>query len=126
VRVRVRGGGSGPLQSLGARETSEIDLPLNVSEQSFTFVPSPQQNQYNYRYPYSTGAPLPPGATPSMAMTADVAARRSGRIDAMLKERDNLACVYAEFDAPPDSVKLKSAQPKEAHRGIVRALVNLE
>jgi hypothetical protein len=129
VQVRVRSRSSETLAALAAGETKEVTLRLSGSDQSFNSVPLQQRQQqqpyYNYPYAYNPN-PLPRGGVPSLAMTADVAARRSGRIDALLGEFDDLACVYAEFDAPSGALKLKTGEPIEAHRGVVRALVNLE
>jgi hypothetical protein len=123
IRVRVGGGASAAIEALGAGESKEANLPLNAGEQQFVFV-APAQDPYAFRRYSDT--PRPATAEPTAAATADLASRRSGRIDAILREHPELACVYAEFDTRPDLVKLTTGNPKEAHRGIVRALVTLE
>jgi hypothetical protein len=57
-----------------------------------------------------------------------IAERRSQRIDQILIDRSDLACVYAEFESPaaPARLKLNVDHPRSAHRGVVRALVPLE
>ena len=57
-----------------------------------------------------------------------IAERRSQRIDQILADRSDLACVYAEFEstAAPERLKLNVDHPRSTHRGVVRALVPLE
>ena len=55
----------------------------------------------------------------------DLSMRRTDRIEQWVTERADLACVYAECEAPSPVVELGEAQPIEAHWKVLRALVPL-
>jgi hypothetical protein len=130
LRVRTRGTLSAALETLAPGESREVKLAIQGTDQQFTFVPPTglQQgfsNGFTVVNPYQRGA-VGPATAPSAATVADLAARRSSRIDALLREHPDLGCIYAEFDQSPDSIKLLTGQPKETPRGVVRALVTLK
>jgi hypothetical protein len=125
LRVRTRGTLTAALENLAPGESRDVKLAIKGSDQSFTFVPSSQIVQNGFVNPYAR-SPSAPAAAPSAATLADLAARRSSRIDALLREHPDLACIYAEFDQSPDSIKLTTGQPEESHRGVVRALITLK
>jgi hypothetical protein len=64
---------------------------------------------------------------PTAETLGGVADLRSVRIDQQLADRDDVACVYAAYDAPPDErLTLTSVKDaKRAHTGMVRAIVPL-
>ena len=66
-----------------------------------------------------------PTTRPAPETLSGIADLRSVRIDQQLAERDDVACVYAGYDAPPDErLKLTSVKDaKRAHTGMVRAIV---
>ena len=51
--------------------------------------------------------------------------RRTDRIEQWVTERADLACVYAECEAPGPTITLETGRPIEAHWKVVRALVQL-
>ena len=55
----------------------------------------------------------------------DLSMRRTDRIEQWLTDRSDLACVYAECEAPEPMIALEGASPIERHWKVVRALVPL-
>jgi hypothetical protein len=51
---------------------------------------------------------------------------RATQIDRMLRDRNDIACVYASYDAPTDRVKVDIPGAKTLHAGLVRSLFPLE
>lgn len=88
--------------------------------------PNPKGQRY-----YGYGGIYPPG----MRMTHDptrlwdsggnLSARRTDGAARWLADRDDLACVYGEFESPGPAVKLPGHNPIERHWKVVRALVPL-
>ena len=42
------------------------------------------------------------------------------------RDREDVACVYAEYERAPEEVKLDEPEAKQLHLGMVRALVRLK
>ena len=69
-----------------------------------------------------------PTTQPTPQSINGVADLRAIRIDQQLAERDDVACVYATYAAPPgERVRLKDVtEPKTAHTGVIRAVVPVQ
>ena len=69
-----------------------------------------------------------PTTRPTAQTINGVADRRSVRIDQQLADRDDVACVYATYEAPPaERLQLTEVEnPRRAHVGVVRAIVPLD
>jgi hypothetical protein len=69
-----------------------------------------------------------PTTLPTAFTTNGLADMRTLRIDQQLAERDDVACVYATYNAPPtERLKLNGvADPKTQHVGVIRALVPMQ
>jgi hypothetical protein len=69
-----------------------------------------------------------PATRPSQPLLAGIGDARAAQIDAILRDRADVACVYANYDAEPsERVKLENGdEAKRAYIGLVRALVPLE
>ena len=70
-----------------------------------------------------------PSTQPTPQSINGVGDQRSVRIDQQLADRgDDVACVYASYDAPPsERLKLTNVQnPHTAHVGVIRALVTMQ
>jgi hypothetical protein len=96
----------------------DIDLPLTLSI-------IPPQNPDMPNLPYNTTV-RPPQRTPnviSMQGVWDLSPQRSERIDQMMSERPNLACVYAVMQDVPAVVGLDVPGAMQKHVQYVRALV---
>jgi hypothetical protein len=61
-----------------------------------------------------------------VALAGDLAATRSEDIEQLLKKYPGTACVYAQFDGPPATVKLTAEGAKREHRGVVRSVVTIQ
>jgi hypothetical protein len=55
----------------------------------------------------------------------NLAPRRTAWIEQWVADRDDLACVYGEFENPDPVVDLKAEAPKQSHWKVMRALVQL-
>jgi hypothetical protein len=82
---------------------------------------SPQDQWQAYQQEMPTTRPTP-------STINGVADLRAVRIDQQLAERDDVACVYATYEAPPgERLKvLNVTEPRTAHVGVVRALVPVQ
>ena len=79
------------------------------------------------RYGYPGYMALPPMLPTRMWEAAGyLAARRTEQVRRWLAERDDVACVYGEFEKPDPVARLKGAAPLEQHYMVVRALVPLK
>jgi hypothetical protein len=69
-----------------------------------------------------------PTTRPSPQSINGVGDLRAMRIDQQLGDRDDIACIYATYEAPPgERVKLANVQePRTAHVGVIRALVTMQ
>jgi hypothetical protein len=98
-----------------------ISGKLNRKDRTFATTQMTQQERwqmYNMNQESS--------AQPSLPTAGDIAAERSDRIDQLLKDRDDVAVIYAQFEAPPERVKLEEKDVKEQHVGLIRAVVPIE
>jgi hypothetical protein len=68
-----------------------------------------------------------PSTRPSVPVLSDLAVTRSDRIEQMLAERADLACVFARFEPGPERVTLKD-EPEmiQSRAGVLRAVVPVE
>jgi hypothetical protein len=58
---------------------------------------------------------------------ADLAVIRTDRIERILSQRRDVACVYAQFEsASAPAVRLDEPEARQAHIGMIRALVTME
>jgi hypothetical protein len=122
VLVRTAAGVATIDQDLAPGQTIGIARPIQRSDQFQV------QNFSTSPYYYGRGpTPAPMQHAPSdLAQTADLAAKRSMRIDDLLAADHNLGCIYAETDAAPTTVKLVGEAPLEQHLTIIRGLVQFQ
>ena len=129
VSVRTNAGVVKPSeQEIKPGQSCAVDGPTHLAD---TLKP-PENVQYNYYYygqhynsPYAGGEEH----LSLLKATCDLAAKRSERIERLLAERKNLACVYATCETPAPVVKLSHGNKRpavEKHWQIVRALVELK
>lgn len=90
------------------------DAAMFASDQ-FQYPGQPGRRQPDVRYP--------PTCTPQYWFHADLAAGRSRRIDSILTDRSDVACIYAEGVDPVAVMGMAPDPPIGRHRRIVRALV---
>jgi hypothetical protein len=90
-----------------------------------TLVATTQISQQDQWQLYSQEMPT---TRPTPQTINGVADLRAVRIDQQLAERDDIACVYATYEAPPDErlKVLNVTEPLTAHVGVVRALVPVQ
>ena len=69
-----------------------------------------------------------PTSRPTPQSINGVSDLRAARIDQQLGDRDDIACVYATYEAPPgERLTLKNVtEPRTAHIGVIRALVPVQ
>lgn len=80
------------------------------------------RQQYGYGY-YGNTNQLELTGLPATVLMADLAARRSERIEFLLRTRDDLLCLYAECDNVQPIAQLKADNALQQHRQILRAVV---
>lgn len=121
--IRYTGGDDGKLRAVGEippHASVSISGTLSKSDQSFTTTkPSPANN-------WQGPADYAATTQPSVPRSADICIERTDRIEQMLKERKDIACVYANFQAPPDDVKLDEPELHQMHTGMIRAIVQVK
>jgi hypothetical protein len=121
LRIRVRNGLCRISQTIQPGETVEINAAFTESDRAFSFG---TRQQHGY-YPYNPAATYPPGYDP-IASIWDLPVDRAVRVDAALSEREDAACIYAEYDAPTPAANLKQTPNHQQHVHLLRALITLE
>lgn len=109
-------------------QTLTIDLPLNPDNNIFKLAtPQYQYSMFgrNIANPYTSA---PDTNLNFMLAACDLSGDRSNRVNAILRQDPNAACVIALAQNVPPAVKLRhhnSPPAKEQHLCVVRALVQL-
>ena len=86
-----------------------------------------QRNPNDPRYGYYGHVEMPPMLPTRLCDTAGyLAARRTEQVRQWLKDREDVACVYGEFEKPDPVAQLSGAAPIEQHFKVVRAMVPLK
>ena len=125
VQVRTSKGVARINQTIDPGASVAVDAKINSRDTSLATMPVQEQQRRWQRYdPDAEDA----ATRPSQPLLAGLADLRAAQIDQLLRERDDVACVYANYDVDPvERVKLENAeQAKRSHIGLVRALVPLE
>jgi hypothetical protein len=101
-----------------------IAAPLHKDTSLATMSIQEQQQRWQRYDPDDEG----PATRPSQPILAGLADDRAAQIDQLLRDRTDIAVVYANYDAEPtDRVKLEQAtEAQQSHVGLVRSLVPLE
>ena len=93
--------------------TIPVSGAIDRNDQGFIIKPKTQPPSYN-------NEPELPTTRPSLPTGGDIAVERSYRLQQLLSDRDNVACVYAEYEASPEDVKLDEPDLRQQHTGMVR------
>lgn len=123
VVVRTRGGILRVGQRIEPGATVQVSGELDTRDRSFASTRPTGLTRYQVAY-----GDVASTTRPSVSTAGDLAVSRTDRIEQMLRDRDDAACVYARFSgAAPERVKLND-EPKmmTAHEGVVRAVVTME
>ncbi len=115
VAVRTN---DGPLRLAGRIEpgaTMPVSGKIDRNDMSFVRKP-PKDASFQLD-------PELPSTRPSLPKGGDLAIARSYRIEQMLEGSTDLGCVYADFDAAPEDVKLDEPDLHQLHTGMVRAII---
>jgi hypothetical protein len=125
VQVRTSKGVARVNETIDPGASVIIDAKLNARDTSLATMPVAEQQRRWQRYDPDAESPT---TRPSQALLSGLTDLRAAQIDQLLRDRNDVACVYANYDADPsERVKLENAdQAKRAHIGLVRALVPLE
>jgi hypothetical protein len=110
-------------KEIAPQATITIDAPLDTKNSLFTVVQQPPQRYYS---PWGGGGNIGPSDRPNVSAVADLASDRSNRVEKLLRQYRDTACVYAECEAAPDTVKLDRTEAKRQHQQVIRSLVHLE
>jgi hypothetical protein len=122
LRIRTREG-MGTLSGLSIAPGSSgtVDVRLR-DDRSLVATQPTAQDPWLHRYQQQ------PTTQPNAVTLNGLSDQRTKRIDQMLADREDVACVYAEFErtTAPARIRLNVQNPNESHRGVVRAIVPLE
>ena len=94
---------------------------LTLRDNAFASSRPSQQDAWRY-YNQQSGATTQPVAS----SIVELSAIRSDRIEQVLNDRSDAACIYAEFSSPTPRVKLNDDTAKRDQLGFIRALVSLK
>ena len=122
VIIRTRDGVARVAGPIEPGATTQVNAAI-VKDKSLvaTTQVSPQEQWQVYTQEVPTTQPTPQ----SINGVADL---RAIRIDQQLAEREDVACVYATYSAPPgDRLTINNVtEPKTAHAGVIRAIVPVQ
>jgi hypothetical protein len=122
VIVRMAEGTVKVREKLAPGETVEISSPIDVRDATFKVADNEQAPIYSS---WQQG-PNVPQEPPTTAKMADLAMMRSERVEKLLTQYRDTACVYARCSAAPETVKLALPEAKRVHEQVIRSLVHLE
>ena len=120
--IRTRDGVATPTGEIEPGATMQVDATVVKDKSLLATTQVSQQEQWQL---YTQDVPTTQPTPQSINGIADL---RAIRIDQQLAERDDVACVYATYAAPPgERVRLKDViEPKSAHAGVIRAVVPVQ
>jgi hypothetical protein len=122
VAVRTKRGLLKLDQSIGAGGSVSISGKLTTRDNSYATTRPAQQDAWRFYNQQNMATTV----RPAMPQVTWLAPQRSDRIEQALNDREDLVCLYGEFDAPPPRVKFNDDTAKREHLGFVRALVTME
>jgi hypothetical protein len=121
VVVRLNDGVARVSPSIGAGQTAEVLAPVDTRDAMFAVA----EQGTHYYSPWGRGD-VGPTSQPSVSKIADLSSSRSVRVEKLLKQYRDVACVYAECAAAPETVKLQMPEAKRVHQQVIRSLVHLD
>ena len=120
--MEFRCSSDGPLrlnQRIEPGATVAIAGRIDRRDSGFNVDVPPPGNRFRGQHPGEL-----PSTRPSLPTAGDIAVERSHRIEQILRQRKDVACVYAEFEADKSpGVKINEPDVRTAHLGLIRALV---
>jgi hypothetical protein len=125
IHLRCQQGAAELPQSIKAGQTLTFDVPLVAGDRQMAPPPNANYNPWGTHNAYGDGS----SGSVFMRAACDLAAGRSERIERLLAERQDVACIYAECEGVTAAVRLKHANKAaalEQHYQVVRALVELK
>jgi hypothetical protein len=122
ILIRTRDGVAAIKGTIEPGATMQVSGPLVTDK---TLASTTQMSNNEAWGLYSQEVPT---TRPSPQSINGVGDLRAMRIDQQLNDRDDVACIYATYEAAPgERVKLANVQePREAHVGVIRALVTMQ
>lgn len=106
-------------------QTVRVDAPIEPNDRGF----GKSEIDLTRRWQFGSSNPYLSSDRAFLRASCDLNPHRSRQIESLLRQRDDLACVYAEGVLPSAPVKLENRSGQEAlekHWQVLRAVVELE